>query len=190
MKYIDEEKINNLLKKAASATKEELDRIIEKSKSLKRLSLEETAVLLSLDDENNIKKIFKAAEFVKNAVYGRRVVLFVPLYISNICSNYCKYCAFNAKNYVIERKALTIDEIKEQVKFLLKRGHKRILLVASEDKINNKSIEYYVDAVNAVYSVVAGPHKIKRVNINCAPLNVEEYKKLKKSGIGTYQLFQ
>ena len=191
MKYIDEEKINNLLVDTAKIDSRKLDVILEKAKLLKRLTLEESAALLSVNDPQDIQKIFGAASFVKDAIYGRRVVLFAPLYISNLCVNNCLYCAFKSDNTSIKRKALTVAEIKSQTEWLLNRGHKRILMVCGEEAPNGKSnIDYYVQAVKAIYAAVVGKNKIKRVNVNCAPLNVGEFKQLKASGIGTYQIFQ
>ena len=191
MKYINEAKITELLQAAPQTPPEELDRILAKSRSLQRLTLAETAALLSVEDPGYLQKIFAAAAYVKDHIYGSRVVLFAPLYISNICANCCAYCSFNAQNKMIERKALTVPEIQEQVKWLLQRGHKRILMVAGEAAPQGKTnIEYYVESVKAVYSVNVGPHRIKRVNINCAPLTVDEFKQLKAAGIGTFQIFQ
>jgi len=191
MKYINEEKIETLLKKAENTTESQLDKILEKSCSLKRLSLDETASLISVQDPKYIRKIFDAASFVKDTIYGRRIVLFAPLYISNICANACLYCAFKSDNKLLKRKALNADEIKEQVKWLLSRGHKRILMVAGESAPKGKSnIDYYVESIEAIYSVSSGQNKIRRVNINCAPLSIEEFKRLKGAGIGTFQLFQ
>jgi len=191
MNYIDEARIERLLKYSAPPSSEELGDILFKSKSLKRLSLKEVAKLLAVRDAAGLQSIFDAAAYVKDIIYGKRVVLFVPLYISNYCVNGCRYCAFKSDNNSIVRKALSVGEIKEEVRCLLLRGHKRILVVAGEptsdpvDKIN-----YYVESIKAVYSVRSGPHAIKRVNINCAPLNIEEFRLLKAAGIGTYQLFQ
>ncbi len=191
MKYINEEKINNLLLKAKKADSALLDAILDKSRSLKRLTLEESAALLAVDDPQYLRKIFEAASFVKDAIYGRRVVLFAPLYISNLCVNNCLYCAFKADNALIKRKALTVFEINSQTEWLLRRGHKRILMVCGEEAPGGKSnIDYYFEAVKAIYGAQVGSNKIKRVNVNCAPLNVEEFKKLKACGIGTYQVFQ
>lgn len=191
MKYIDEEKIFGLLEKARVTGTKTLAAILDKSKSLQRLTLEEIAVLLTTEEPESVKQMFSAAADVKEHIYGNRIVLFAPLYISNICANCCQYCAFNAENKEIKRKALTVAEIQGQVEWLLKRGHKRILLVAGESApAGKKPIDFYVEAVKAIYSVNVGPHRIKRVNINCAPLTVEEYTLLKKAGIGTYQLFQ
>lgn len=191
MKYINEEKINNLIVDATKIDSRKLDVILKKAKSLQRLTLDESAVLLLIKDLEDIQKIFSAASFVKDAIYGRRVVLFVPLYISNLCANNCLYCAFKSDNSLIKRKALTVPEINTQTEWLLSRGHKRILMVCGEEAPSGKSnIDYYTEAIKAIYAAEVGKNKIKRVNVNCAPLGVDEFKQLKASGIGTYQIFQ
>lgn len=191
MKYIDENKIFGILDSVKQSPAEEIRRILAKSKSLKRLSLKDASTLLSVNDPLLLKEIFDAAGFVKEVVYGRRIVLFAPLYISNICANGCLYCAFRADNKVTQRKSLSSGDIKAQTASILKRGHKRILMVSAEGTGQEMSgIDYYVESVKAIYSVSCGVHKIKRVNVNCAPLTVDEFKKLKQAGIGTYQLFQ
>lgn len=191
MKYINENLIQDLLNTSSQVNSKELDKILEKSKSLQRLTLKETAALLSVNDPELIKKIFLAAQYVKDTIYGKRLVLFAPLYISNICQNNCLYCAFKSDNKLITRKALTPEEIKQQTEWLLQRGHMRILMVAGESAPSKmKPIDYYIKSVEAIYAASYKNYKIKRVNVNAAPLSVEDFKKLKASGIGTYQLFQ
>jgi len=191
MKYVNEEKINNLLADTVRLDPEGLDSILAKAKSLQRLTLKESAGLLSVTDSEGVQKILSAASFVKDAIYGRRVVLFAPLYISNLCSNRCLYCAFKADNTSLKRRALTIPEVEAEVRWLLGRGHKRILMVCGESAPESKfGIRYYQDAIQAIYASRVGMHKIKRVNVNCAPLSIAEFKQLKSSGIGTYQIFQ
>lgn len=191
MKYIDENRINELLDKTKNVSKKEVEEVLNKSLSLKRLSLEDTAKLLAVEDKDLLEKLFKTAKEVKQRIYGNRIVLFAPLYISNYCTNNCLYCAFRADNKSIKRTHLSSDEVRQQTEILLKSGHKRILVVAGEAPPKGKSsADYYVEAINAVYSARVGKDKIKRVNINCAPLSVDEFKKLKKSGIGTFQIFQ
>jgi len=191
MKNIDENRILNLLINAKQASPDNIETILAKSKSLQRLTLEETATLLAAEDPETKEKIFQAAAHVKDAIYGKRIVLFAPLYINNYCANNCVYCAFRSDNALIERKALTVKEIKEEVEWMLKRGHKRILMVAGEaPPPHQKLIDYYVNAIETIYSAQVGPHKIKRVNINCAPLEIDEFKRLKSAGIGTFQIFQ
>ena len=191
MKYIDEARIEELLGKSAGTRAARVEEILGKARTLKRLSLEETAVLLAVEDPSLVKKVFEAALFVKNAIYGNRIVLFAPLYISNLCQNQCLYCAFHAGNKEVKRKYLNTEEVRGQAEWLLKRGHKRLLLVAGESGVPGKSaVDYYIESVEAAYSARSGPHYIKRVNINCAPLSVEDFRKLKASHIGTFQLFQ
>jgi 2-iminoacetate synthase len=188
LKHVDEAKINSLLD--LNVSQQEIDNILKKTKLLKRLTLEESAKLLSIKDASLLKKIYDAATHVKNIVYGKRVVMFVPLYISNVCANSCLYCGFSANNKLTIRKKLSLKEIKEQTEILLKRGHKRILMVAGEMASSKENVAYYVDGVKAIYDAQYKGNRIKRVNINVAPMNVEQFKRLKQSGIGTYQIFQ
>ncbi|HQP92215.1 MAG TPA: radical SAM protein, partial [Candidatus Omnitrophota bacterium] len=191
MKYIDEARINGILAGARVSSSVQIDKILEKSRQLKRLSIEEAAALLAISDKDSLQKLYSAAAFVKNHIYGPRVVLFAPIYISNLCSNNCLYCAFKSDNPKVERRALTAKEITSQTEWLLKRGHKRILVVSGEAAPRgSKNIDYYIEAIKSVYSASFGPHKIRRVNINCAPLNTDEFRELKKAGIGTFQIFQ
>jgi len=191
MKYVNDQKINNLLADTGTVKPGQLDAVLDKARSLKRLTLQESALLLSVSEPQDLQKIFTAASQVKDAIYGRRVVLFAPLYISNLCANTCLYCAFKADNAAIKRRALGWDEIQSQTEWLLNRGHKRILMVCGEQAPRGKSgVGYYVEAVKAIYAAQAGKNKIKRVNVNCAPLSIDEFKQLKASGIGTYQIFQ
>jgi 2-iminoacetate synthase len=188
LKHIDEIKINSFL--GIKASEKEIDGILKKTKQLKRLSMEESAKLLSVSSSALLKKIYNAAFYVKNAVYGRRVVMFVPLYISNFCANSCLYCGFASDNKLTVRKKLAFWEIKEQTEILLKRGHKRILMVAGEMSSSDENIDYYIGAVKAIYSADYRGNKIKRVNVNVAPMSVSDFKRLKEVGIGTYQIFQ
>ena len=192
MKHIDSRKIDDLVGGDVVSDAGLIEGILAKAKGLNRLSLEETAALLSVRDAGLTEKIFEAAAYVKNTIYGRRVVLFAPLYISNRCVNKCQYCAFKADNASVERRSLDRGEIIEQVEWLLNRGHKRILMVTGEaTRVNGMSnVDYYLESIKAIYDAQVGPHKIKRVNVNCAPLSVDDFKKLKGSGIGTYQIFQ
>ncbi|MDR2395697.1 MAG: [FeFe] hydrogenase H-cluster radical SAM maturase HydG [Endomicrobium sp.] len=188
MKHIDEHRINSLLN--TKVTNIELNTILNKTKDLQRLSIEETAKLLLVKEHQNLQKIYAAASYVKNTIYGKRIVMFVPLYISNHCSNSCLYCGFAANNNRTIRKKLTFEEIKQQTEILLKKGHKRILVVAAEMTSSKENLDYYVGAVKSIYSANYNGNKIKRVNINVAPMDIESFKILKTSGIGTYQIFQ
>lgn len=191
MKYIDEQKIVQTLAEARQVTSEKIKEVLEKTNSLQRLTLAETAVLLNIEDPELLEALFKQAAKVKDQIYGKRVVLFAPLYISNICQNNCAYCAFSTENTQLERKALTLEQLTQEVEWLLQHGHKRILMVAGEAPPQGKTlIEYYVESIKAIYAAEVKGHKIKRVNINCAPLSVEEFRQLKAAGIGTFQIFQ
>lgn len=191
MKYIDEDKINNLLADTAKLDSRRLDIILDKAKLLKGLTLAESASLLAFNEPQYTQKIFTAANFVKEQIYGKRVVLFAPLYISNFCCNNCAYCAFKSDNLLLKRKALNTEEIRQQTEWLLGRGHKRILMVAGESAPPGKNnIDYYIESIASIYAANFKGNRIKRVNVNCAPLGVAEFRKLKKAGLGTYQLFQ
>jgi len=187
MKHINEAEINSLISGSSGTSKSEVAAILAKANDLKRLSLRESAALLMVEDKALLAEIFAAAHSVKEKIYGRRVVLFAPLYISIFCANQCLYCAFRSDNKITKRRRLSVEQMRLQVRWLLERGHKRILLVAGEE---SGGVDYYVEAIQAIYGEHAGAHAIKRVNINCAPLNVDEFRKLKNAGIGTYQLFQ
>jgi 2-iminoacetate synthase len=191
MKHINEARIEAVLSGAKQSSAGEIDAILDKAATLTRLSLHESAALLSITDTALLERLYEAASSVKRNIYGTRMVLFVPLYVSNYCVNNCLYCGFRSENTDMERKALSKDEIAEQVRLLLRRGHKRILLVAGEAAPPRKAgVEYFVEAIRAVYDVQEGRNRIKRVNVNLPPFTVEEFKELKKAGIGTYQLFQ
>jgi len=155
--YIEYEKINTLLQSIPE--KNRVKEILEKSKSLKRLSLEETAILLSIDDPELLELLFETAKWVKNEIYGKRLVIFAPLYISNYCNNDCLYCAFRTSNKNISRKALTQEEIIKETELLLKTGQKRILLVAGESYPDN-DFNYILKSIETVYSARDGKNNI------------------------------
>ncbi|MDH3975911.1 MAG: [FeFe] hydrogenase H-cluster radical SAM maturase HydG [Deltaproteobacteria bacterium] len=186
--FIDEEKLKNLLKEGKNPSVTEIESILEKGKALKGLSLEETAKLIAIDKPELKEKLFQSASYIKNAIYGDRLVFFAPLYLSNFCINDCHYCGFHARNDG-PRKKLTLPEVKEQVSHLIHMGHKRLLLEFGEDPQNNP-IDYIVDTIRQVYSVKGERGEIRRANINVAATTVENYKLIRECGIGTYQLFQ
>ncbi|MFA6548847.1 MAG: [FeFe] hydrogenase H-cluster radical SAM maturase HydG [Candidatus Margulisiibacteriota bacterium] len=187
--FLSEPAILSLLDQAKTASNQKAEFIIQKSQHLKGLSLEETAILLQNKSQTITKKIFAAARNIKEKIYGRRLVIFAPLYTSNYCSNNCTYCGFRAGNKSLRRKRLTMEEVKEEVSLLENEGHKRILLVTGED-IKGSSIEFLEKIIPAIYSVKSGRGEIRRLNVNVAPLSVKDFKRLNKTGIGTYQLFQ
>jgi len=187
--FIDPSKIEALLLKAKSTPPQQITELINKAKKLKGLSPEETAVLLECQDQALIEQIYTAAREIKEAIYGKRLVIFAPLYISNYCANDCHYCGFRTSNKALNRKRLSIDEIIGEVEAMEEEGHKRILLLAGEDAVGG-SIENLEKVIPAIYATKKGHGEIRRLNVNVAPMSVEDFKRLKKTGIGTYQLFQ
>lgn len=166
-----------------------LREILEKAKLRKGLSHRDAAVLLDCDVSEINQEIYSLAEQIKKDFYGNRIVMFAPLYLSNYCVNGCLYCPYHAKNKHICRKKLTQEEVKAEVIALQDMGHKRLAIEAGEDPINNP-IEYILDCIKTIYSIKHKNGAIRRVNVNIAATTVENYRKLKDAGIGTYILFQ
>ena len=166
-----------------------IDSILEKARSCRGLSHREAAVLLEceLPDEN--EKMFQLAMELKQKLYGNRIVMFAPLYLSNYCVNGCTYCPYHYKNRHIARKKLTQEEIAREVIALQDMGHKRLALETGEDPVNNP-IEYVLESIGTIYGIKHKNGAIRRVNVNIAATTVENYAKLKAAGIGTYILFQ
>ncbi|MDO4302249.1 MAG: [FeFe] hydrogenase H-cluster radical SAM maturase HydG [Clostridia bacterium] len=166
-----------------------IDSIIEKAKERKGLSHREASVLLACSNEEKNNEIYALAEQIKKDFYGNRIVMFAPLYLSNYCVNGCVYCPYHLKNKHIARKKLTQDEIRREVIALQDMGHKRLAIESGEDPVNNP-IEYILECIKTIYSVKHKNGAIRRVNVNIAATTVENYRKLKEAGIGTYILFQ
>lgn len=188
--FIDEDIIHHLLKGTIKSPNEEIQKILGKALLLKGLELDEVAALINLSGKDGLDSLFKTALKIKKLVYGNRLVLFAPLYISSYCSNNCLYCGFRKDNKGMKRKCLTIDEIKEETKMVLEQGHKRILMLMGENSAEC-SFEYFLKAIDAVYSVKDSKgNSIRRINAEIAPLSEEEFRKLSKIKIGTYACFQ
>ncbi len=168
---------------------EMIDQIIEKAKLRKGIDHREASVLLACENEERLAQIFALAEQIKKDFYGDRIVMFAPLYLSNYCVNGCLYCPYHAKNKHICRKKLTQEEVKAEVIALQDMGHKRLAIEAGEDPVNNP-LEYILDCIKTIYSIKHKNGAIRRVNVNIAATTVENYRKLKEAGIGTYILFQ
>lgn len=166
-----------------------IDQIIEKARARKGLNHREASVLLACQIPEKIEEVYKLAEQIKKDFYGNRIVLFAPLYLSNYCVNGCVYCPYHLKNKHIARKKLTQEEIIKEVTALQDMGHKRLAIEAGEDPVNNP-IEYILECINTIYSIKHKNGAIRRVNVNIAATTVENYRKLKEAGIGTYILFQ
>lgn len=179
LQYADENKDNLEL----------VDQILDKAELRKGLSHREASVLLTCEDPERIDRMYKLAHQIKLDFYGNRIVMFAPLYLSNYCVNGCVYCPYHAKNKHIARKKLTQEEIVKEVTALQDMGHKRLAIEAGEDPVNNP-IEYILECIKTIYSIKHKNGAIRRVNVNIAATTVENYRKLKEAGIGTYILFQ
>lgn len=187
--FIDEFQIWSELADAEGPDPERVQDVLDKAKEQKGLTTAETAVLLQNTDRDLDEALFEVARQIKLDIYGNRIVLFAPLYVSNECANSCSYCGFAATNKDLHRKTLTAQELGEEVEILEELGQKRLLLVYGERSDFNG--ESYARDVETVYSVKSGKSgEIRRVNVNLAPLDVENFRVLKQSGIGTYQCFQ
>ncbi len=189
--FINHEEILDTLNYAQENknNRELIESIIEKAKERKGLSHREAAVLLDCELEDLNQEVYKLAEQIKKDFYGNRIVMFAPLYLSNYCVNGCVYCPYHLKNKHIARKKLTQEEVKREVIALQDMGHKRLAIEAGEDPVNNP-IEYILECINTIYSIKHKNGAIRRVNVNIAATTVENYRKLKDAGIGTYILFQ
>lgn len=189
--FIDDALIGKLLAEAQTTAGDQtaVRRIIAKAGEYKGLSAGEVAILLEVTDPGLLGEMFAAAAAVKQAIYGKRIVLFAPLYISSHCINNCVYCGFRQGNAGQLRRRLSPAEVKEEVEILEALGHKRLAVEAGEDPVNCP-IDYVTDVIREIYSVKDGNGSIRRVNVNIAATTVEEYRQLKAAGIGTYILFQ
>lgn len=189
--FIDDQEILDTIAyaKANKSNRELIESIIERAKDCKGLSHKEAAVLLECDLEDENQKMFTLAQEIKQKFYGNRIVMFAPLYLSNYCINGCVYCPYHLKNKNISRKKLSQEDIAREVVALQDMGHKRLALETGEDPVNNP-IEYVLDSIKTIYSIKHKNGAIRRVNVNIAATTVENYRKLKDAGIGTYILFQ
>jgi 2-iminoacetate synthase len=163
--------------------------VLTRARDLKGLEAADMAALMGVSDPDLLRELFTTAQDVKQTIYGRRLVIFAPLYVSNMCANECTYCAFRARNTELERRALTQEEIARETRMLIDQGHKRVLLVAGES-YPREGFSYVLKAIETVYSVTHDQGEIRRINVNVAPLTLEEFRELKNAKIGTYQLFQ
>ena len=189
--FIDHAEVLETLAEAGreSRNRTRVREILNKAALCKGLSHREAAILLDCDDPELEAQLYALAGEIKHKFYGNRIVLFAPLYLSNYCINGCVYCPYHAKNRTIPRKKLTQEEIAEEVRALIRTGHKRLAVEAGEDPKHNP-LEYILESIKTIYSVQEGGNSIRRVNVNIAATDVESYRKLKAAGIGTYILFQ
>jgi 2-iminoacetate synthase len=188
--FIDDNRIQSLLDQAKNPDPLRVHEVIDKAYELKGLSPEEAAVLLQTEDDELIGQILQAAHKIKEDIYGNRLVIFAPLYVANHCANNCLYCGFRHDNKELNRVALTLDQIAKEVQVLEREGHKRLLMLCGEHPTRS-SLEYFMEAIETTYAVkTEHGGEIRRINVEIAPLEVDEYRQLKKTGIGTAVLFQ
>lgn len=187
--FINEEEIARVLEQNKKPDPAKVRSVLNKAKEMKGLDLEDVAVLSNINDPMQLFELFEEANHIKEKIYGKRLVIFAPMYISNLCANECTYCAFRAKNKSIVRRSLTQAEITRETEILIGQGHKRLLLVAGES-YPKQGFQYVIDSIASVYQAKVGNGEIRRVNVNVAPLEIPEFKMLIDAKIGTYQLFQ
>ncbi|HOP07480.1 MAG TPA: [FeFe] hydrogenase H-cluster radical SAM maturase HydG [candidate division Zixibacteria bacterium] len=186
--FIDDALIHELLEKNSKPEPSAVREVIAKARSLQRLEPAEAALLANVTDEELWEEIFAAAADIRQHVYGPRVVTFAPVYCGNICENSCLYCGFRAENKEIRRMLLNMEELAEEIRALVKLGHKRSVLVFGEHR--RSGVDYIQESIKTVYNTKVGNGEIRRVNINAAPMTVDDYKVLHDVGIGTFQVFQ
>lgn len=186
--FVDEGFILQTLLANQQADKQRIREIIAKSKELVRLDPDETAALLSCQDEELWQEMYQSGLEIKHKVYGRRIVTFAPLYISNYCVNSCIYCGFRSENQASHRKQLTMPELEAEIRALVGKGHKRLIMVYGEHP--RADVHYIAETLKVAYGTKEGNGEIRRVNVNAAPLSVEDLRILRDVGIGTFQVFQ
>lgn len=186
--FIDDEAIWTILQEKSHPEREEVKDVLAKARSLAGLTPEETAVLLQNSDEDLWEETFATAKHIKQEIYGNRIVLFAPLYISSPCVNNCTYCGFRHSNPAVKKRTLSFAELEGEVQTLTAQGHKRLIVVYGEHPVSD--IDFICGTIEKVYAVKNGRGEIRRVNVNAAPLFVDEYQQIKQVGIGTYQVFQ
>ncbi|MBP7126573.1 [FeFe] hydrogenase H-cluster radical SAM maturase HydG [Myxococcota bacterium] len=188
--FIREEDIFRALEQGRRTDGARVREVLAKAREAKGLDFDDVVALMSVSDPELLEGLFHAAREVKERIYGRRLVIFAPLYVSNLCKNDCAYCAFRLRNKDVRRRALTQQEVEREVRALVRQGHKRVLLVAGES-YPDEGFDYVLRCIDTIYGVKEPPSgEIRRVNVNVAPLSTEEFRALKSRKIGTYQLFQ
>ena len=186
--FIDDDLIWEKINSHENPSREEVIKVLEKAEKCVRLEPDEMAILIQNNDKELIQRMYELAHTLKEEVYADRIVFFAPLYISDECANNCLYCGFRSSNTAMHRKTLTMNEISEEVKIMIDEGQKRTVLVYGESP--KTEVDFMVETVKKVYETKTEHGEIRRANINCAPLRVDELKKLKDVGIGTFQVFQ
>ncbi|EHM10839.1 iron-only hydrogenase maturation rSAM protein HydG [Thermanaerovibrio velox DSM 12556] len=189
--FIDHQAVSQAVDRGACLAEDRgfVEQVLAKAREAKGLEPLEAAALLQIKDPQVLEGMFHMAREIKERIYGRRIVLFAPLYVSNYCVNQCAYCGYKCSNRGFERRRLTMEELEEEVRILEGLGHKRLALEAGEDP-ENCPLDYILECIGKIYSLKFDNGSIRRVNVNIAATTVEEYRRLKEAGIGTYVLFQ
>jgi 2-iminoacetate synthase len=187
--FIDEQEIEEILAQGRNHDAVRVREILATARELRGLSMQDMAALMAVEDPALLDEVFSTARWVKEEIYGNRLVLFAPLYISNLCTNDCAYCAFRTSNPDIKRRSLNQEEIRREVEVIEKQGHKRILMLSGE-AYGIEGLQYVLDSIKTIYDTKVGRGEIRRVNVNMAAMTVDEFRELKAAQIGTYQLFQ
>jgi len=187
--FINEVEIENVLAQRQPPAPAQVRELLAKAREMRGLAMDEVARLSFVEAPELLREIFSTAKQIKEDIYGTRLVLFAPLYISNRCMNECTYCAFRATNSTLKRRTLTQEEIAEETRILVRQGQKRILMVSGE-ALPPQGFQYILDSIATIYNTKVGPGEIRRVNVNLAPQTVERFRLLKEAEIGTFQLFQ
>ena len=186
---LNEASIHQVLEAPPAEDASRIRELLAKARGMEGLDDQDLPPLMGIQDPGLLQELFDTARWVKDQIYGNRIVMFAPLYVSNQCGNECLYCAFRASNLELPRRTLGMEEIANEVRCLLAQGQKRLVLVAGED-YPGEGLDYLISAIRTVYEVRHGCDNIRRVNINIAPLDVDGFRRLKEAEIGTYQLFQ
>jgi len=187
--FINHEEVERILTARVAPGASRVRELLAKARELNGLSMDEVASLTFVESPELLEEIFSTAKGIKEEIYGSRLVFFAPLYISNRCSNECTYCAFRATNTELKRRTLTLEEVAEETRILIRQGHKRVLVVAGE-ALPPRGFQYILDTITTIYETRVGPGEIRRINVNLAPQTVDRFRQLKSAGIGTFQLFQ
>ncbi len=186
--FINHDYIYKILEETKNPSNEQIKEVLNRAKNREGLDYKDIAILLQAEDENDLNEIYSLAGTIKKDIYGKRVVVFAPLYVSDYCVNNCVYCGYKRDNK-FNRRRLTMDEVAQEVKILEQMGHKRLALELGEDPVN-APIDYVLECLDTIYKTQNNNGEIRRVNVNIAATTVENYKLLKEKGIGTYILFQ
>lgn len=186
--YINEQEVESILTLQKHPSAARVHELLAKAREMHGLTMDEVATLSYVDNPELLAELFSTAKGIKEEIYGSRLVLFAPLYVSNRCLNECTYCAFRATNTALKRRTLTQEEIAEETRILIRQGHKRVLVVAGEAL--PQGFQYIIDTIKTIYDTRIGNGEIRRINVNLAPQTTDRFRQLKAAGIGTFQLFQ